>query len=272
MSAAFDSRFLQHPAFSSFDGVSERLGALGHFPEPHELARLGPTSSGEEPPWFEFEPEDATRVRAAGSFDRYIAASGRIPTRPGSYHDLCGALVWLHFPCLKTAIHELQLSAQGSARGPRQNAATHLDESGVLVLSSEFEVFHALVRLEWSELFWQRRTELLESTRFVGFGHGLLDALRAPHPGLLGMALFVLVSPAQLALPPAQFRRLLDRELAPKLEDFLSRPAQLRPLPVLGVPGWAPGQAPEFYADQRYFRRARMRPRPEAELAYLALC
>jgi len=270
MSAGFDARFLEHPAFSYFDGVGERLCALGHFPAPHELAQLAP-SAGDGKRWFEFEPEDAASVRAAGSFDRYIAASGRIPTRPGSYHDLCGALVWLHFPRLKTAIHALQLAAPDGRRGPRQNAATHLDESGVLVVSSELAVFQALVRLEWSELFWQRRAELLETTRFVGFGHGLLDALRAPHPGLLGMALFVLVTPAELALPRAQFRNFLDRELAAKLGDFLSQPAQLRPLPVLGVPGWSPAQSPEFYANQRYFRRARQRPRPEAELPYLAL-
>jgi hypothetical protein len=272
MSAPFDAQFLEHPAFSSFDGAGERLRGLGHFPEPHELRTLAPASSGEHNPWFEFELEDPARVRAAGSFDRYIAASGRIPTRPGSYHDLCGALVWLHFPRLKTAIHELQLSAPDGARSPRQNAATHLDESGVLVASSELAVFQALARLEWSELFWQRRTELLETTRFVGFGHGLLDALRAPHPGLLGMALFVLVSPAELALPPAQFRQLLDRELALRLADFLREPAQLRPLPVLGVPGWSREQSPEFYGNERYFRRARQRPRPEEQLAYLALC
>lgn len=271
MSAAFDARFLEHPAFSSFDGVGERLCALGHFPEPYELSSLAPANSGEETLGFEFEREDAARVRAAGSFDRYIAASGRVPTRPGSYHDLCGALVWLHFPRLKTAIHELQLSAPDSARGPSQNAATHLDESGVLVASSERAVFHALARLEWPELFWQRRAELLETTRFVGFGHGLLDALRAPHPGLLGMALFVLVGPAELALSPPRFRQVLDRELARRLADFLREPARLRPLPLLGIPGWSREQSPEFYGNERYFRRARQRPRSEAELSYLTL-
>ena len=50
------------------------------------------------------------------------------PARP-RYHDLFGALIWLHFPLLKTAIHQAQLAIEGGRRGARENAATHLDES-----------------------------------------------------------------------------------------------------------------------------------------------
>jgi hypothetical protein len=267
-----DTGFLEHPAFSIFDAaVRDRLRSLDHFPEPREFRALMPEIASSPALWFEFEPEDAARVRQAGGFDRFIANTARIPTRPGSYHDLFGALIWLHFPWLKSALHQVQLAGNGAPRSPRQNAATHFDESGVIVASSDPSVFRALAALEWPELFWQRRAALLKSTRFLGFGHGLLDALRVPHPRLMGMALFVRVSPALLALAAAEFRAFLDRELSVRLPEFLSEPAQLQPLPVLGVPAWSDAQCAEFYADERYFRRARQRLGSRPSAAFIEL-
>jgi hypothetical protein len=267
-----DKRFLEHPAFSIFDpAVRERLAALGHFPEPSELAALARGIPSSAAPWFEFEPEDAARVRQAGGFDRFIAATARIPTRPGSYHDLFGALIWLHFPRLKSALHRIQLGSRALSRGPRENAATHFDESGVVVASCDPSVFRALGALDWPEVFWQRRAALEASTRFLGFGHGLLDALRVPHPRLMGMALFAQVSPARLALTAPEFRVFLDHELSQSVPEFLAEPARLQPLPVLGVPGWSSAQSPEFYADERYFRRARQRSRAPSSVAFVEL-
>ena len=262
----------EHPAFSIFDpAVHERLSALDHFPEPSEfraLTRGVPSSTELE---LEFEPEDAARVQQAGDFDRFIADTARIPTRSGSFHDLFGALIWLHFPLLKNALHRIQLADGGAPRSPRQNAATHFDESGVIVASSDEGVFHALAALDWPGLFWQRRPALLETTRFLGFGHGLLDALRVPHPRLMGMALLVRIGRAQLALGATEFRVFLDRELSLRLPGFLSEPGRLQPLPVLGVPAWSSAQCAEFYADERYFRRARQRLGSRPSAAFIEL-
>jgi hypothetical protein len=274
MSAAFDARFLEHPAFSIFEAPTrERLAALGRFPSPSELKALtlGIPSSGT--PWFEFEPEDRARVRAAGGFDGFIARTAQIPTRAGSYHDLLAALIWLHFPRLKTAIHRIQVAAAPPPcrRGARENAATHLDESGVLVVSSDQSVFEGVAALDWPALFWERRTALLATTRFLGFGHGLLDALRVPHQRLMSMALFVRASPRRMALDSSQFRVFLDHELARHLPEFLLEPARLQPLPVLGVPGWAHAQDEAFYRNEQYFRRARRRVRAASTAAFIAL-
>ena len=35
---------------------------------------------------------------------------------------------------------------------------------------------------------------------------------------------------------------------------FLSEPARLEPLPVLGVPDWSANQSRAYYEDERYFR------------------
>jgi len=262
----------EHPAFSVIEPrVRERLLALDHFPAPNELRHLSQGLRAAIPYWFDFSVQDQAELLAAGGFDRALYCTSFIPTRLGSFHDLLGALMWLHFPALKTSIHRLQLASAGAARGPSENAATHLDESGVLVLSTESTIFEALSALEWPEVFWERRAELRQTTRFLVFGHGLLDALRDPHPRLMGKALFARISAEQLALADCDLRVFLDRALAALLPGFLSEPARLEPLPVLGVPDWSPHQSRAYYEDERYFRRARLRPRVPRAPSWLVL-
>jgi hypothetical protein len=269
---AVDTRFLEQPAFSVFEpSVRERLAACRHFPTPSELRALTLGIPNSSPLAFEFELEDAARVRAAGGFDRFIADTSRIPTRAASYHDLFGALIWLHFPELKSALHRIQLDRQGARRSARENAATHCDESGVLLVSSDPKVFEELAGLNWPSVFWERRAALLESTRFLCFGHGLLDALRVPHPRLLGMALFARVSPARLRLTASELRVYLDRALSLRLPEFLVEPARLQPLPVLGVPSWSDQQTAAFYDDTSYFRRARQKSQSARPASWIEL-
>lgn len=264
--------FLRHPAFLVFeDVVRARLSACTRFPEPHELSGLGRGIPNALAPWFEFAPQRQAELDAAGGYDGSIARSGCIPTRLGSYHDLLGALIWLHFPACKTAIHRAQLAAQSAARGPRENAVTLFDESAVLVLGRDPSLFELLSELSWVEAFFTRRAELARDTRFIGFGHGLLDALRAPHPRLMGKALFVLVGAEHWSLGPSEQRVWLDAALAPRLATFLSEPARMAPLPVLGVPGWAPAQTLSFYQNTTYFQTARRRPRTALPPVWLDL-
>ena len=271
-SARIDCRFLEHPAFSVFDQqVRARLAALTEFPAPGELRELTRGISCALTPWFDFAAQDDAELEAAGGFDRLIAQASRIPTRVASYHDLLGALVWLHFPALKTAIHRTQLAGSVWLRGPVENAATHLDESGVLVLSAEPALFESLAALQWREVFWDQRAELTQSSRFLGFGHGLLDSLREPHPRLMGKALFVRIRVEHLALSNSELRVLVDGALAKCLPAFLTEPACLQPLPVLGVPGWSAQQSGEFYQDTCYFRSQRARSRPPRAPAYIDL-
>ena len=261
-----------HPAFSVIEtAVRSRLLALDHFPAPHELRKLAQGLPNALEPWFDFAEQDRAQLLAAGSFDRAIARTKLIPTRLHSFHDLLGALIWLHYPALKTAIHQAQLAADSTVRGPRENAATHLDESGVLVFGCEPSIFEALSALEWVRVFWERRAELQQTTRFLAFGHGLLDTLRDPHPRLMGMALFVRVARQRLTLAESDFRMFVDGALAKLLPEFLSGPALLAPLPVLGIPGWSPNQSRAYYEDARYFRTTRQRARAPSAARWLVL-
>lgn len=261
-----------HPAFSVIDGsVLSRLLSLDHFPKPGELRKLADGLANSIPLWFDFIAQDRAQMQVSGSFDRLLAQTGAVPTRVDSFHDLLGALIWLHFPALKTEIHRAQLAGEPAARGPRENAATHLDESGVLVLGADPAIFEALSALKWVEVFWERRTELLQSTRFLVFGHGLLDSLRDPHPRLMGKALFGRIAREHLELDASEFRPFVDAALARHLSDFLFEPALLAPLPVLGVPGWSTNQTRAYYEDERYFRTARQRTREATVPRWLEL-
>lgn len=271
LAPAPDWRFLEQPPFSVFEPiVRARLAARAVFPGPPELSKLArrmPCDGGFP---FEFAAQVQSELEAAGGFDRLIASSARIPTRASSYHDLLGALVWLHFPKSKTALHRIQLSG-AAQRGAPENAATHLDESGVLVLSCDPSVFAALTALQWRELFWDRRKELSLSTRFLGFGHGLLDSLRAPHPKLMGKALLLRLNANTLTLADSELRLFVDRALALRLSKYLLEPSRLFPLPVLGIPGWSSEQSGQYYANGDYFRTQRQRPRTARELEWLDL-
>jgi hypothetical protein len=272
VAARVTERSFQHPAFGVLEpSVRARLLALDHFPEPSELRELARGLETAMVPWFDFTAQDQAQLSAAGGFDRFLSRTARIPTRASSFHDLLGALIWLHFPALKTAIHRVQLAGDALSRGPMENAATHLDESGVLVFSSEPKIFEALSALKWLEVFWERRAELERTTRFLVFGHGLLDALRDPHPRLMGKALFARVAADRLECAPADFRVFVDRAFAAAVPGFLSAPSRLQPLPVLGVPGWSAIQSRAYYEDERYFRTARRSPRPASAPCWLEL-
>lgn len=272
LSAPIPAHSFDHPAFALIEAsVRARLLSLDHFPAPHELKSLAEGLPNALSPWFDFAVQDRARLSQAGSFDRLLARSGAVPTRLHSFHDLLGALIWLHFPALKTAIHRAQLAADVALRGPRENAATHLDESGVLVLGCDSSIFEALAGLRWVEVFWERRAELAQTTRFLVFGHGLLDALRAPHPRLMGKALFAHVARDRLALEASSLRVFADAALARSVTSFLSDPGRLSPLPVLGVPGWSPNQSRCYYQDERYFRTARQRTRSLAAARWIEL-
>ncbi len=266
------ARSFEHPAFGVIEpSVRERLLSLDHFPAPNELLGLGQGLRHAIAPWFDFAAQDQSQLLAAGGFDRSLARTSFVPTRVGSFHDLLGSLIWLHFPALKTAVNNAQLAGDQAARGPIENAATHLDESGVLVLSTEPTIFESLSALKWCEVFWERRAELRRTTRFLAFGHGLLDALREPHSRLMGKALFARVAADQLGLADCDFRVFVDGALAKLLPGFLSDPTRLEPLPVLGVPDWSANQSRAYYEDERYFRPARLRPRAPNAPRWLVL-
>ncbi len=121
---------------------------------------------------------------------------------------------------------------------------------------------------EWEEVFWNRREALLRSTRFLVFGHGSWDQLRAPFPGLCAKALHRVVDPAWLVLPAAAALAETDAWLAARLAATIGdlSPRSLAPLPLLGIPGVTlDSESAEYYRDTRQFRPKRVPARIAAD-------
>jgi Protein of unknown function (DUF3025) len=183
------------------------------------------------------------------SYERSIAETGVIPTRPQSWHDFFNAMAWIMWPRSKAMLNALHLEeidrAASNQRGRSRDALTLMDESGVLVACANPELWELLRGRQWTRLFWERREEVERSMRFTVFGHALFEKLLTPWPGITGKCLLL-----------ADADMCDDGLAASQAQNGTSlTPAQLLPLPVLGIPGsWPSNSVSSFYADSRYFR------------------
>ena len=193
--------------------------------------------------------------------------SGVVATRPNNWHDAFNALVWLTFPLSKRALNSAHLQArsaqtsQTSQRGKLRDSLTQFDECGVIVAGISPALWQAICCHEWLEVFVTQRAELLATTRFIVFGHGSLDALRAPFVGLCGKAIFLETAAADLLAIDMGKLKNVDADLARRVAstNWAESPGlQLQPLPLLGIPGATADNAhADYYRDQRQFRPRR---------------
>lgn len=261
----------------------ERLGAAIYAPLREALARLPPdrwpdradltalargvaTSRG-QPVRFIAPRERTDRERRY--YEQHIAASGEVETRAENWHDLFNALVWVTFPRAKAAInaqHAAILDERGESesrrRSPERDALTLFDEGGVAVACSAPHLLKLMVDFEWKEVFWNRRDELLATTRFFAFGHGCYEQSLAPYIGMVAKTVFVTVEGSFLRLPADEQLARTDALLAAHFSDRRNFPSPkaMAPMPVLGVPGWHPATDTEsFYDDASHFRSKGLR-------------
>lgn len=174
------------------------------------------------------------------AYEAHIAATRCVPTRD-NLHDLFNGLIWLRHPALKWHMNRLQAEALqrgeggGGRRGAVRDALTLFDENGAWWLEPDPVLLQAWHTRDWVALFVLHR-ERWAGQRFEIVGHALLEQLaQAPRKGLTAHVL--------AGIDPGA----LDAAA------WATKP--FAPLPVLGIPGWWPGQtAPDFYADPKVFR------------------
>ena len=185
----------------------------------------------------------------AEGYEARIFASGEVPTRAGDWHDFFNTLAWCAWPRSKACCNRLHIeeihsrSAAGlGGRGPIRDALTQFDECGIVVVSSAPEIPALLAAHEWEEVFWRRRRALQRSTRFLVFGHGSWDQLRAPFFGLCAKALYRVVAPDWHTLDEPARLADTDAWLAQELNTLRHRLTTrvFSPLPLLGIPGLTP--------------------------------
>jgi hypothetical protein len=262
------------PLLATVRPLLERLPAE-RFPTLDELsaaARERDVRSGGGAPVVFVAAEAGRRRAFDAQYEVRIYREGAVPTRTGSWHDLFNALAWLTFPRTKATInrlhHEEMQRRRGEAhRGTARDLLTLFDEGGVIAACADASLATLLSGFRWKELFCARRADVLASMRFRVFGHAIHEKALAPYKGVTAKALVIDVQHEMLALPDRELTAALDERAA---EHFaapgaLESTRSLHPLPILGVPGWAPeNEDAAFYDDAAVFRAGWTREKKEA--------
>jgi hypothetical protein len=250
MKAFLDTVDWNRPWFSAVAPHGRALASAAglHASLNAEAARIGLRTAGGRTIRF-------VDAKAAGAtpYEAYIARTGEVPTRNNT-HDLFNALVWLALARTKARLNALQAAAisagrVGGRRGALRDAATLIDESGVLLVTRRGDLVDALARHDWNALFVDQRGAWNREIRVIVVGHAVMEKLVTPYKGICAHALMVpLDATSDLADIDAFAAAQLDGSLAPHW---------LHPLPLLGIPGWAANDDAVFYSDRQVFRPAR---------------
>jgi len=204
-------------------------------------------------------------------YERHIFLTAQVSTRQNNWHDLFNALVWARFPRLKSAmnaLHHIQIGLQNDSRRSRlRDALTLLDECGVIVASANRDLLSELASRNWNSAFCRRAACWGQEIQIFVCGHALLEKFLNPYKSLTAHAVLAFLDRPSAKMPRDQLLRALDVRLGAALIEggSFNSPADLSPLPLMGIPGWWPRgtQGEAFYADGRVFRQ----PQAGARLA-----
>ncbi|WP_049457784.1 DUF3025 domain-containing protein [Stenotrophomonas maltophilia] len=244
--AAVDPRVFKHPLFGGLQDFRDLLDGTA-WPSIAALdARLGL-------PGKRLVEQDAALLADGLHYEARIA-EGCIATRADNWHDLFNALVWARFPQLKRALNAQQCrhveAMPPGQRNRAQAALTQFDETGVIVRVCDHALLRAWDGHDWPALFEPTRWQSGDIAIAAVFGHALMEQALLPGRLLVGKCVVVQgddddeACVAAVAAAIGEGRAITD-------------PAQLRPLPLAGIPGWHEGQDAAFYADAGYFRPLR---------------
>lgn len=176
-------------------------------------------------------------VSGALAYETAIGREGRIHVRRDSWHDAFNALAWLAFPRAKAALNACHVAdgrgAGANARTRARDAATLLDESGLIIACGDDAMRRLLRDHAWKALFVARREAVADRMRVWVLGHGVLAKLRSPYRSLTAHAWWLPVD-----LDGENAEHAADAAVAQRLRQGGAVPDDLLPLPVAALPGW----------------------------------
>lgn len=225
------------------------------------LAALNARADAELPAGLRFAEQDATLAADGLSYEQRIAERRLVAMRRDSLHDLYGALMWLQWPRSKWAIHEGQYAGivelGPKQRSRHQQALTHIDEAGLLVVSTDASLLDALQAHHWHGLLIERRADWAAVQVWV-IGHALFELRQCrPHDLLAAKVIPVLAPAAWLSADRQHRLAALDACVA---QGIASRQTSADPkdqstLPLAAVVGWDERNVdPGFIASAACFR------------------
>lgn len=199
-----------------------------------------------------FVVQDAALLEDGLHYEQRIA-QGRIATRQDNWHDLFNAMVWARHPSIKLALNTrqcLHVEAMGaSCRNRAQAALTQFDETGLVVRVNDAAMLAAWDRHDWLALFEPAAWHDGEIAVSAVIGHALMEQALLPGRLLVGKCVVV------VAEREAECVAHVAAAIAGG--QVLADPAELRPLPLAGIPGWHPLQDASFHGSSDYFRPLR---------------
>ncbi|MFC3201281.1 DUF3025 domain-containing protein [Alteromonas oceani] len=198
-------------------------------------------------------------------YEVFIAEENQVPTRT-NWHDTFNAMMWIAFPRTKKRINTLHCEeiAQFGVhpRTPKRNRITHFDECGLVIavpqdkLEKGNQLLERLANHQWQECLVDNQHEWGNTLFPVIIGHALYEMLLDPFIGLTAKWLAVIVPEGFEKMDEKTRYKVIDAALAERLTelDGLAAKNTLKPIPLLGIPGWYSEQTEAFYADTGYFR------------------
>lgn len=198
-----------------------------------------------------------------------IYMTGEIQTRTENWHDFFQYLTWFMFPKTKAVINSIHVPAAMSRlekegdpgrRSAVENMLSLFDEGGAVILSSDTSLLQLIRDFSWKELFWDRRDELNSKLKLVTFGHALYEKGLSPYIGMTANCILMHVEQTLLQQENQAQLNWIDTELADlfKSGKTCTRPKDLSPFPLLGLPGWDKNnQVETYYENTQYFRPGR---------------
>ncbi len=209
----------------------------------------------------------STKTELSNFYENYeqrIYRKGQLQTRAANWHDYLNLLVWMTFPRLKRQLNKLQFKQavlqqeQGlKSRSMIQQKLAHFDECGVIVVSTNVQLFELLKAHRWQELFYDCSDCIGDEIDFFIFGHGLYEKALTPYLGMTGKSILLQVNDdffqQNIQEKLARIDSSLEKSLVGDNEEYQEQ--NLHPVPVLGVKGWYAGkQDVAFYQNKSYFR------------------
>lgn len=208
-----------------------------------------------------------------GSFEEHYAPriykTGELQTRRENWHDFFQLLTWCMFPQTKALINAFHLpyvqkrietKQELGRRTPIENMLSLFDEGGVVVVSSDASLLQLVREFGWKKLFWQHRAALKHKLACITFGHAMYEKGLAPYIGMTANAVLIETDTSFFEQQSTAQLQWLDKQLAAifRAGDVLTKPRDLQPFPILGMPGWDEANSAEAYYDNAdYFRPGR---------------
>jgi len=247
-------------SFNQWPALSDYQKYLDHTAQPI-------TTRSQQP--LAIVPQGENPQQFSDGYEPRIFLKGELQTRQASWHDFFQVLVWKLFPKTKSILNELHFNAikdrMYSSSTPQQrtileNTLTQFDECGGIIISTDDELLKMIQQFDWHSLFWKNRSRLEQQLKCIVFGHAIYEKALNPYIGLTSHCILLNVPQNIFLARTKKLMEHIDTRLEALFTDGSSvrSPQDLSPFPILGLPGWHPGNNQEsFYENKEYFRPGR---------------